>query len=170
MPALFFMQPLFEAIAEEVNQKLIDYWEMQGHLMTDSRFVRELEYQLKDKGIEGFSVGYARYVNRGTPAEKVPYQRGSGAGKSKYIQGLIRYVENRMGLQDKEAVSVAFAIANKHKKEGMPTDASRQYSQTGQRTNFLDSAFEELERDGTIERLTDEYFFKVIDQQITKAI
>lgn len=166
------MEEFLQAVAEAINKKLIEYWEMQGHLMTDSKFVQELETVtgLDPLQIEGFSVGYAKYINRGVSAQNIPYSRGSGAGRSKYIQGLARYVEHRMGLQGKEALSVAFAIANKHKQDGMPTPGSTQYSQTGQRTGFLDNAFAELEREGAIEKLADYHIIKLIDTAITKAI
>jgi hypothetical protein len=43
---------------------------------------------------------------------------------------------------DKEAKSIAFAIASKHKKEGMPTIKSQKHSKTGRRTGFIEIALE----------------------------
>ena len=61
------------------------------------------------------------------------------------FSGLIEYVKKRMGKSDKEAKGIAFAIASKHKKEGMPTIKSQKHSQTGKRTGFIEQALEKKE-------------------------
>ena len=71
--------------------------------------------------IQGYVLDYMATINTGVTASRIPYSRGSGARSSQYIQGLTNYVKRRMGKSDKEAKSIAFAIASKHKKEGMPT-------------------------------------------------
>jgi hypothetical protein len=141
-------------IGEDVKGLMIDQWEMQGHVMPNSKFIEQLEYEITEEEgtifIRWYGVDYAKYINRGVEAGNIPYRRGSGAKRSKYIQGLIKYVERRMGIGGREGVSIAFAIANKHKQEGMPTEASKKYSQTGKRTGWLDEAIdagaEELDR------------------------
>jgi hypothetical protein len=50
-----------------------------------------------------------------------------------------------MGVDDKAALSIAFAIAYKHKAEGMPTAASNRFSQTGKRTQFVEDATKEID-------------------------
>jgi hypothetical protein len=48
-----------------------------------------------------------------------------------------------MGKSDKEAKGIAFAIASKHKLEGMPTKNSViKHSKTGRRTGFIEIALE----------------------------
>jgi hypothetical protein len=79
-------------------------------------------------------------TNTGVTAARIPYTPGSGRKTSKYIDGLINYVKLRMGKSDKEAKGIAFAIASRHKKEGMPTKASAKFSSTGKRTGFIDEA------------------------------
>ena len=156
-------------IGEAVNSVMIRYWELQGHVMQPSRFIEEMELDIdpQEFSVSGTSVHYHKYVRHGVSAERIPYTRGSGAGSSRYIQGLTKYVKNRMGLQGVEAVSVAFAIANVHKQEGMPTQASRAYSQTGERTRFVENAIEEIERDQILDEIIDRYFGEeIIDKQI----
>jgi exonuclease V gamma subunit len=80
--------------------------------------------------------------NSGVTAARIPYTPNSGRPPSKYISGLIDYVKRRMRKSDKEAKGIAFAIASKHKKEGMPTKASARYSSTGKRTGFIEQALD----------------------------
>jgi hypothetical protein len=56
---------------------------------------------------------------------------------------LIRFVELRMNLRGKEAVSVAFAIARTHKRDGMPTRGSFRFSTNGRRTRWVDAVLED---------------------------
>ena len=159
-------------IGEAINARLIKYWELQGHIMPGSQFVEQMEIRIDEERmvLESYSVHYARFVNTGVPAANIPFTPGSGRRHSKYIEGLYKYVTRRMGLTDREALSVAFAIAHKHKAEGMPTDGSRQHSQTGERTHFLDNAFEEIEDEGVIESIIDEMVLDEVDKNITKHI
>ena len=53
-----------------------------------------------------------------------------------------RYAKLRFGASDKESKSIAFAIASKHKKEGMPTIKSQKHSKTGKRTGFIETALD----------------------------
>jgi hypothetical protein len=105
-------------IGNKVIESIKDEWILKGHNLTDS-FINSLEIRETPSGIEIWGNTYSKYVNRGVPAANIPYQRGSGAGKSKYITGLHNYVILRMGLSEKEALGVAFAIAETHKKNGM---------------------------------------------------
>lgn len=50
-----------------------------------------------------------------------------------------------MGKSEREAQRIAFAIASKHKREGMPTKASRRFSKTGKRTGFIEQALDDIE-------------------------
>jgi len=63
---------------------------------------------------------YGIYLDRGVKAKDIPYSRGSGAGHSDYIEGLTKYGNLRLGLTGRDALSFAFAVANKQKKVGMP--------------------------------------------------
>lgn len=117
---------------ERIDKKLKEWisaeWELAGHKLSGA-FEQSLEV-IHTKTSEGIRVDvlgneYGIYMSKGVTADRIPYTprpRGTGkGGTSKYIQGLVRYVKARMGIADeREALSVAFAIAYKHKQEGMP--------------------------------------------------
>lgn len=70
---------------------------------------------------------YGAPQDTGIAPQKIPFSLGSGAGKSKYIEGLIRFVKARgFGASTlAEQKSIAFAIARTHKKLGMHTKDGR---------------------------------------------
>jgi len=93
---------------------------------------------------------YAFPLNYGVRPERIPYTPGSSRAKtSKYIQGLKAYFQSK-GLSDNSALRAAFATARRHKIEGMPTTASRRFSQTGRRTGFASETL-----DDTLEKAVD---------------
>jgi hypothetical protein len=120
-------------------------WRLQGHELTGSA-VKQMEtmvrMEINTLIIEGFVPDYMAINNSGVTAARIPYTPNSGRPPSKYISGLIDYVQRRMGKSEKEAKSIAFAIASKHKKEGMPTKTSARFSKTGKRTGFIEQALD----------------------------
>jgi len=86
---------------------------------------------------------------------------------------LIRYVQKRIGISNiQEAKSVAFAIAHTHKKEGMPSRGSYQFSATGERTRWFTNIVERKETliRQTVYRLVDLVVSKNWDTLTTKYI
>lgn len=159
---------LLEQIASLALQAVAIEWKAQGHNLT-GKAIREMETRIVEKGnitvIEGYVIDYMATINAGVTASRIPYTRGSGARSSQYIKGLTDYVKRRMGKSDKEAQRIAFAIASRHKKEGMPTKASRRFSKTGKRTGFIEQALEDVEPQllELIERGIEESIIFVID-------
>lgn len=139
---------LLEQIASLALQAVAIEWKAQGHNLT-GKAIREMETRIVEKGndtiIEGYVIDYMATINSGVNASRIPYTRGSGARSSQYISGLIDYVKKRMGKSDKAAQKIAFAIASRHKREGMPTKSSRRFSKTGKRTGFIETALEDIE-------------------------
>lgn len=138
---------LIERIAQLSLNAVAIQWKAQGHNLT-GKAIAELETRIvtgSDIVIQGYVTDYMANINAGVTAANIPYSPGSGAKTSKYISGLIDYVKKRMGKSDKEAKSIAFAIASKHKKEGMPSKASARFSSTGKRTGFIEAALEGVE-------------------------
>jgi hypothetical protein len=129
---------------------VVNEWKAQGHNLS-GKAISEIEtvtkFQINELRITGLVLDYMAINNSGVTANRIPYTPNSGRPPSKYIQGLIQYAKRRMGASDKEAKSIAFAIASKHKKEGMPTRASSKYSSTGKRTEFLETALAKVEPD-----------------------
>jgi len=139
---------LIQQIANLALQAVAIQWKAQGHNLTGNA-IQQLETRIVEAGnstiIEGYVIDYMANINAGVTAANIPYSPGSGARSSKYIAGLIDYVKRRMGKSDREARSIAFAIASKHKKEGMPTKASARFSSTGKRTGFIEAALDGVE-------------------------
>jgi len=139
------LQKLADDISLLAITVVANEWRAQGHELSGSA-VKQMEtvvkFEINTIVIEGLVPDYMAINNEGVPSNKIPYYPGSGRKTSKYIDGLIDYVKRRMGKSDKEAKGIAFAIASKHKQEGMPTKASARYSSTGKRTGFIEQALD----------------------------
>ena len=122
------IRTLILALAEELIA--------QGHRNTGA-LIKSFQGKVSaDKlGVEIWGEKYAFYVDKGVKANRIPYTKGrGGGGKSKYIQALIAYFRQKGAPDPKGA---AFATANAHKREGMPTRKSLRFSSTGKRTGFI---------------------------------
>jgi hypothetical protein len=139
------LQKLADDISVLAISLVANEWRAQGHELSASA-VRQMEtlvrFEINTLIIEGLVPNYMAINNSGVTANRIPYTPNSGRPPSKYISGLIDYVKRRMGKSDKEAKGIAFAIASKHKKEGMPTKGSVRFSTTGKRTGFIEQALE----------------------------
>ena len=139
---------IVQQIANLALQAVAIEWNAQGHNLTGNA-IQQLETRIVEANggtlIQGYMVDYMANINAGVTAANIPYSPGSGARSSKYISGLIDYVKRRMGKSDREAKSIAFAIASRHKKEGMPSKASVRFSSTGKRTGFIEAALDGIE-------------------------
>ena len=139
------LQKMSEDISLLAISVVANEWRAQGHELSGSA-VKQMETVIREEiatiVIEGYIPDYMAINNSGVTADRIPYTPNSGNKTSKYISGLIDYVKRRMGKSDKEAKGIAFAIASKHKREGMPTKASVKYSSTGRRTGFIEQALE----------------------------
>ena len=139
------LQKLADDIGTLAMMVVANEWKAQGHNLTGSA-IKQMEtmvqFQINTLIVEGLIPDYMAINNSGVKAERIPYYPGSGRKESEYIKGLMRYAKQRFGASDKESKSIAFAIASKHKKEGMPTKASAKYSSTGKRTGFIETALD----------------------------
>jgi hypothetical protein len=139
----------------------------EGWMQLDRRDLTErLSYEVTEDGggviiwIKDETEGsYIKHQNRGVRPENIPFTsnteraaRGwepSPFATSKYIQGLINFARYKIGAADKDAVSIAFAIAHKHKIEGNPMDKSKL---------------------GFVEKSTDEAAKEIVEQHLGKLI
>ena len=130
---------IIEIISDLIKQDISTKLKEQGHNNTGS-LLNSISYkitQTADSIITDFYMNnYGNIVDLGIRAKRIPYRLGSGAKKSKYIDGLINYFQSK-GLSDAESKRAAFATANVHKQDGMPTKASSKFSKTGERTGFI---------------------------------
>ena len=131
------VEAMMQALQSEFREEL----KAQGHVDT-GKLSDSITYsiELVSTAIIAtmYMEDYGVPVDTGVSAANIPYRGRTGAATSKYIQGLIGYFQ-RKGLAEIEAKRAAFATANKHKQEGMPTRNSFVYSQNGRRTNFVDA-------------------------------
>jgi hypothetical protein len=130
-----------ELLVDEIRDQILE----QGHYMTGSlsKSVSHEQEITPDGVIIRFLLNdYGVPVNTGVVSSRIPYGTYTGAKVSKYIQGLIRFAKIRFRVTEKQAKGIAFAIANKHKKEGMPTRGSYRYSKNGKRTRYIEDAIE----------------------------
>lgn len=135
-----------EKVMRILQHRLRKKLEAQGHNLT-GRLAKSLEYEVVFEN--GAFVGrmggedYGLFLEFGIRPEKIPYSPGRGrGGRSQYIQGLVKFWKKK-GLNEREALSAAFATANVHKREGIPTRASYQFSRTGTRTGFITEVLNE---------------------------
>ncbi|MFB6453723.1 hypothetical protein ACE38W_00505 [Chitinophaga sp. Hz27] len=141
----------------------------QGHYLTGSMEASlsgTIENTGNEKILTGTANGYTIYVNGGVPAKKIPYAPGSGAKTSQYITGLMNYWRLR-GLSEEEAKRAAFATANVHKKQGMPTAASTDYSSTGERTKMIERAFEKKQTE--LDNWMTNGFDQIVEEEFQKT-
>jgi len=136
-------------------------WRDQGHNLNGT-FEKAIEYELQSTGegvkiviLDGTDRGYGKIIDDGVKPEQIksPYAPAR-------IKGLTSYVERRMGIMGKEAISIAYAIATKHKQEGMPLPSTVIYSTTGKRTAFV------FDATGDIDKIIEQYIFAELEETI----
>jgi len=136
-------QRLGEQVGEVVKKAVKQAFILQGRTLTGA-LVNSIDYSVNatvtSAFIEFTLLDYGMILNYGVPANRIPYSPGSGAKSSKYIDGLKMYAKLRFNANDKEAERIAFAIARKHKKFGMPLD-----KKTGAVEKGLEESKDEVE-------------------------
>jgi hypothetical protein len=147
-----------DRVEEEVKKVLLKSFTDEGHTLTGA-LIRDIESEASAYSggfaIDFMAAKYGVYLNFGVKAAKIPYTRGSGAGRSAYITGLMKYVHLRMGISDpRQQKSVAFAIATAQKKKGMPLRT------LGQGTKWADKASDELSLEPIFADLAETYVSK----------
>jgi hypothetical protein len=142
----------------------------QGHYLTgalEDSVTSQHSQGARGQVLEVFAEGYIDPLNDGVPANKIPYDssKTTGAEHSKYIEGLTNFAKLRFGLDGKEALGAAFAIAKKHEKEGMPTKGSYAFSNNGKRTESIDRTLSEneIQYDQIIEKGISDEIDQVLD-------
>jgi hypothetical protein len=167
----------YEQIKNLISGELRSSWEAQGHNMTGA-IIDKLEWVAKEQAdnlrIELYARKYGAIIDRGTPASRIPYSGKGIPGRAKtslYIEGLRRYAEKRMGATGKEALGIAFAIANVQKKEGMPTRNSYGFSKTGERLNWATNVIDDSDIIVTeLNRIFTKIFKIRIENRLTNII
>jgi hypothetical protein len=129
------LQKELEAQGHKATGRLVESAELKYAIETSTQLVAEIYFE-----------DYWEVVNDGVRASRIPYRGQRSGGKSKYIEALIAWAQVvKPGLTLSEAKSFAFAVANKHKEEGMPTRGSYRFSSNGRRTKFVDVVKKDFE-------------------------
>ncbi len=135
----------------KIGQRAIDLLgesiRLQGH-NHQGGLIRSFEIRTKPGIVEIWGAFYSKFVDRGVRARQIkfPYARAR-------IEALTAYFKAK-GKGQQAAKNMAFATATIHaglatKKGisgGMPTQASRIFSSTGKRLNFVDEALKKQEQ------------------------
>ena len=156
---------IFTLASEFINNLLRAELVAQGHHLTGA-LEASINAVTSARGstdtLEGFSLYYAQFVNKGFPASSATF---------KQVPFLVRYFQER-GLDPKEAVSAAFATVKTWMVQGMPTSASRVFSETGKRTDFIEETFTKhaAEIDEFILRKVDDYIEQLFQQEKSETI
>lgn len=158
------MKDLSNILAKFIFAQLTAELIRQGHKMTGS-LIKSFETKIQEKtdsvSIEFLMLNYGLSLNYGITPARIPYTPGGPArgGKSKYIEGLIRFARIKLKADKKSAKGIAFAIARKQKEKGYPL--------TG-KVKFIDNV---LAADSdAIEELIQNHFEATIEMLISEFI
>lgn len=148
-------------VKKNLKQELRD----QGHYLTGA-----LENSIIDRYTENSdgavmdmeALDYIDDVNEGIAPNHID------VNDADYIKGLRQYAVQRFGAKtEKIALRIAFAIARKHKREGMPTQASYAFSKTGERTEAVEISYNEHSKQN--EEIIEEGISVELDELINKT-
>lgn len=132
------IQTLDKNLERDLKKELRD----QGHFLTGA-LERSMQPRIQESTsgvvLEVVAEDYINDLETGVPASKITVNAG-------YIQELSRYAQLRFGASGKQGTKIGYAIARKHKREGNPTAASYQYSNTGERTRAIEISFNQHEQ------------------------
>jgi hypothetical protein len=154
------LQRLANVLIKEMQMQL----RIANHIMTgtlsdsiESRILNTIEGRKIEIWIEQYGIA----LDQGVPPDRIPFTEPSGrGGRSKYIEGLQRFAQLKLGVTDnRESLSIAFAIARKHKKVGMPVKGP---------TKFIDKTLEATEDE--IQKFVEEWSEAVFIAKIESII
>lgn len=161
------IEQALEQIADAILASMRELLALQGHNLTgalSSSLRSKIKTTAQEWNIDFLGLTYGKFVNNGVSAARIPFGKNTGAKKSKYIEGLINFASKKFLVSKKEATSIAFAIARKHKREGMPSLGSFLYSKTGKRTEFIQDALKENEQKLTL--IINDTFVRIVEKNI----
>jgi len=118
------LEQLADVLVKMLRRSLIE----KGHVDT-KKLHDSISVQLREGAasiaLEGSFERHGVFQDRGVTADRIPYRRGSGAKSSMYIDALMKWVERKLGIPDPKSKSIAFAIAQTHKRVGMHSRGGR---------------------------------------------
>ena len=154
-----------EKVADVFIANLKDELRDQGHHLTGEleASIKTFLYNRRTQFVHVLAEDYIHELDQGVPAWRI-------SKSDAYVFAMIEYVKKRMGASHSEANQIGWAIAKKHRREGMPTEASKIWSDNGERTGAIKrtddrSAFEsELVFEDEIEKEIDSLILTSFDK------
>lgn len=149
---------IMEETAESFVKELKAGFSKQGHGKGDA--IEQLTFESGGNEYSDINMPeHYEIVNKGIKASRIPFGKSTGQKRSDFIEGLIKHFRKH-GVIAKELIGRAIATAKvmrgyRNKKgvfipgEGMSTLASRRFSETGKRQQFIEgttSATKEFDR------------------------
>jgi predicted DNA-binding ribbon-helix-helix protein len=123
-------------VNEQMVEDLKKTIQLQGHHLTGA-LEDSLQAVINDieNGCElsASALDYIQTLETGISADKINIAAS--------LDAMTKYVQLRMGYQGSKAVNVAYLILSKQREEGNPTENSKQFSQTGERTKVVTNTF-----------------------------
>ena len=158
------IKKLSEILANFIFENLAEELLRQGHKLTGAlskSFEAKIEQQTEKTIIKFLMLSYGLSLNNGISPARIPFApvppyRG---GKSKYIQGLIKFAQLKFGVTKKKAKGIAFAIATKQKQKGYPLT---------RKTGFIDNVLKANER--KIEQLIENFFQNALQKMLIESL
>lgn len=147
---------IYLGVANLINGLIKTEFRAQGHTLTghwEESLTYKVEKTQRTSRLIGQGLDYGLLVNRGYTPSQV---------SMKMFPGLVEYFVKR-GLSLALAQRAAGATIAKWKKEGMSTQASKRFSSTGARQNFIEAAF--IGNDHIIDEFMTGLFDFAIDQK-----
>ena len=156
---------LLKRLADLLVQTMKDQIALAGHVMTGdllNSVSSMITTTVTSAKIEVLLNDYGIALDQGVPPDRIPFTpippyRG---GRSAYIEGLARFATLKLGASSpREALGIAFAIANKHKRTGMPVKGP---------SEFIQKTLDATEAD--IEQFVEEWAASVFEVQLDTLI
>jgi hypothetical protein len=125
------LNDLAELLKDEMKQQL----KIADHIMTGSlseSIEERILTTIDGRKIEIWINDYGIALDQGVPADRIPFTEPSGrGGRSKYIEGLQRFAQLKLGVTDKrKSLGISFEIARKNmyvSPGGMPVKGPSQF-------------------------------------------
>lgn len=148
-----------EALGKHLLEEAARRYNIQGHNYTGS-LIDKAEVKLK-KTLGNFDLNlvialYGIFLDKGVKAQNVCPSRA-------YIEAMIQYGK-RKGVEDPKGF--AFAVRNKHLREGIPTAASARFSKNGRRKGWLTDTINELLKENYFDTKLADIFQTTVEAKI----
>lgn len=132
------IQTLDKSLERDLKKELRD----QGHYLT-GHLERSMQPKIVETTtgvlLEVLAEDYIDDLETGVPSSKIKLD-------ASYIHELATYSRLRFGVSQERAIQIGYAIAKKHKREGNPTFASYQFSNTGERKHAIEISYNQHEQ------------------------